>query len=484
MIIFVIFAVLTQVYIQNARREQEYLPRVFAQYIAHSEGYMRSSERYAELLTEVFVRYLQVSVHEDFAEDMWDYISREFVQKIPLQVVITDQDSIPYIWKGLNLPQNLSFEELEPEDRERLLHNLKQMTVVPLVDNLQITGYAFYSKPRGFEEFVKRFDQAVVVADKYKLPLFWHNLGVREQGSFDEQDEETKEYIMNAMLEMRELPLTSESDSLGFIYFTAPKSLSHIRNFVFLELLVAAGLVLMGTYGLFLLRRTEKDTLWIGLAKETAHQFGTPITSLLGWMDYLKDKESLDKSELSTIVGHMTTDLNHLAGVASRFGKVGSRNALQPYELHKLLQETVDYFSHRMPHLGARIEIHLISKIEGLYVNMDKELIKWTLENLIKNCVDAMTGKGGSIIVTASHKDPYVYVHIRDEGKGLPRSQWKKIFEPGVTTKTRGWGLGLSLAKRIVEEYHHGSIRVLESSINEGTTIEIKLYTKSTKDLL
>ena len=160
---------------------------------------------------------------------------------------------------------------------------------------------------------------------------------------------------------------------------------------------------------------------------------------------------------------------------------MGSITKLESYNLHQILFDTVEYFRHRMPHLGSRIDIHLISKIEDVEVLMDLELIKWTLENLIKNCVDAMTGKGGNIIITATQKDCFVYVHIRDEGKGIPRSQWKKIFDPGVTTKTRGWGLGLSLAKRIIEEYHEGRIRVLESAINEGTTIEIKLKASQQK---
>ena len=120
----------------------------------------------------------------------------------------------------------------------------------------------------------------------------------------------------------------------------------------------------------------------------------------------------------------------------------------------------------------------LISKVEGIKVLLDMELFKWTLENLIKNCVDAMSKNGGSIIVTATLKQPWIYIHIRDEGKGIPRGQWKRIFEPGVTTKTRGWGLGLSLAKRIIEEYHNGHIKVLQSTLGEGTTFEIKLPTQ------
>ncbi|HNQ43836.1 MAG TPA: HAMP domain-containing sensor histidine kinase, partial [Candidatus Cloacimonadota bacterium] len=255
-------------------------------------------------------------------------------------------------------------------------------------------------------------------------------------------------------------------------------SLSYIRYIIYLELFLALMVVFFGSYGLLLLRRTEKDTLWIGLAKETAHQFGTPITSMMGWIDYLSEKpaEGVTRPDMSKIVEFMRADLEHLRNIASRFGKVGSITKLAPQDLHQLLQDTVDYYRNRMPHLGSKIEIFLISKIEGVSVLMDKELIKWTLENLIKNCVDAMTGKGGSIIITATMKEPWVYVSIRDEGKGIPRSQWKKVFDPGVTSKTRGWGLGLSLAKRIIEEYHQGRIRILESTLGEGTTVEIKLH--------
>jgi signal transduction histidine kinase len=146
--------------------------------------------------------------------------------------------------------------------------------------------------------------------------------------------------------------------------------------------------------------------------------------------------------------------------------------------LHLILQEMVEYFRERLPHQGSRLDIHLISKIEGVKALVDPDLIKWTMENLIKNCIDAIGKKGGNIIITASQKHPWIYIHVMDEGKGIPRSMWKKIFDPGTTTKARGWGLGLSLAKRIIEEYHQGRIRVLESTVGEGTTFEIMLHTQ------
>jgi len=282
---------------------------------------------------------------------------------------------------------------------------------------------------------------------------------------------------------MTEIPLSNEADSLGYIYFTNPQSLSYIRYIIILELFLALMVVFFGSYGLLLLKRTEKDTLWVSLAKETAHQFGTPITSMMGWIDYMDQSptEGIERPNMEHILNFMRSDLEHLRNIASRFGKVGSITKLEPNDLHKILYDMVEYFRDRMPHLGSRIDIHLISKIEGIQVLMDPELIKWTLENLIKNCVDAMTGKGGNIILTATHKSPFIYVHIRDEGKGIPRNQWKKVFDAGVTTKARGWGLGLSLAKRIIEDYHGGRIRVVESALGEGTTFEIKLHTTESK---
>ena len=478
LVIFAAFAVLTQVLIQNAKREQEYVPRLFAQYIAYTDNYMRSSEKYAELLTEVFSRYIQISTHDFFAEDLWDYISREFTQKNPLPVVITDQDSIPSLWNRIGISQDSTYTELSEDSRLLIAKQMLKMEKIPIIDRGRLTGYAFFRKPISLEDFVKRIDQQIVVTNRHKTPLYWRNMGVSERGDFLDFSPQTRADLLSKMESMREIPLNDESDSLGFIYFTAPKSLTYIRSVVFLELFIAIFLVVMGSYGLLLLRRTERDTLWIGLAKETAHQFGTPITSMLGWIAYLREQpcDGASKEQLDKIIDYMTTDLDHLRNIASRFGKVGSQTKLVPCDLHTILSDATEYFRARMPHLGSRIDIYLISKIEGVQVMLDPELFKWTFENLIKNCVDAMIGKGGAIIITATLKEPWIYVLIRDEGKGIPRSQWKKIFEPGVTSKTRGWGLGLSLAKRIIEEYHQGHIRVLESTVSEGTTFEIRLY--------
>ncbi len=478
LIIFAFFAVYTQILIQNAKTEQEYVPRIFAQYIAYTEIYLKESEKNTQLLTEVITNYIQFTTKRNFQQELWNYISTEFMQDNPIPIIITDENSEPTIWNNIGISTDSTFYELSEVSRNRLIEMKNGMIETKLIEGDVLTGYAYYLKPKSFEEFIKKIDYSIIVTDRNKIPLFWRNVDIAENISYRNISRRDRAQLFLKTKSMTEIPLSNEADSLGFIYFTASNSLSQIRYIVMLELLIALLLITLGSYGLFLLKRTEKDTLWIGLAKETAHQFGTPITSLMGWIDYLKDHPGgfKSKEEFESIIGYMTTDLNHLRNIASRFGKVGSVTKLAPHDLHAILTDTVEYFSKRMPHLGSRIDIHLISKISNTKVMLDIELFKWTLENLIKNCVDAMSKKGGNIIITATRKENWIYIHIRDDGKGIPKSQWKLIFEPGVTTKTRGWGLGLSLAKRIIEEYHSGHIRVLESSINEGTTFEIKLH--------
>ena len=367
---------------------------------------------------------------------------------------------------------------MNPRQQKKLMDKISTMISVTIAYNKEVLGYAHFRKPVSFQQFIKKIDYSIVVTDQYKIPLYWRNMNIPENKSYSELTAVEQKQLNQKALGMYEIPISNDADSLGYAYFATSTSLSRIRYLVYLEFILMALIILFRFYGLMLLKRTEKDSLWVGLAKETAHQFGTPITSLMGWVDYLKTHPGgfHTEKEYEQFVEWMTADLEKLKTIASRFGKVGSTIKLVPEDLHGVLNEIVDYFRERLPHQGSRIQIHLISKINGIKVLMDVDLFRWTMENLIKNCIDTLGKKGGNIIITASSKDPWVYVHIMDEGKGIPRSMWKKIFDPGTTTKTRGWGLGLSLAKRIIEEYHQGKIRVIESTIGEGTTFEIMLH--------
>ncbi len=214
-------------------------------------------------------------------------------------------------------------------------------------------------------------------------------------------------------------------------------------------------------------KQGEQDRVWVGLAKETAHQLGTPISSLMGWIEHLRD-ENIDP----TIVEEMTRDLTQLMKFTDRFSKIGSDTPLAPANLNEVVGGVVRYFRGRMPR-SVSLNYDGLS-MAPVQANINIILFEWVIENMLKNSLDAMQGSG-ELTVSISVNDNDIEVDVKDTGRGIPKSSWRKIFEPGFTTKTRGWGLGLSLSRRIIEDYHHGRISVVESQIGVGTTIRIKL---------
>lgn len=474
------FGIYTQVLIKNAKRDAQFVPRLFAQYIAYTDSYLKTAEKNTQLLTEVLVEYLKSAGEYNYQEKMWNYLNTDFITKLNIPIIITDNKLVPTNWYRVNVPDSIPYYELAFKDKKMLLARLNIMMSIPITYKNEILGYAYFQQPISFQQFIKNIDYSIVVTDRNKIPLYWRNIDIPENMTYSELDIEQQKQMNARTKDMYEIPITNESDSLGFAFFTTSTSLARIPYLLYLEFVLMGIVLIFGLYGLMLLKRTEKDSLWVGLAKETAHQFGTPITSLMGWVDYLKAHPHgfENDTEYNQFIEWMTVDLEKLKTIASRFGKVGSSIKLIPCDLDKVLLEIVDYFQERLPHQSSKISLSYISKLENTKVPMDIDLIKWTMENLIKNCIDAIGKKGGNIIITASVKNPWVYIHVLDEGKGIQHSMWKKIFEPGTSSKNRGWGLGLSLAKRIIVEYHQGKIKVLDSAPGEGTTIEIMLHTK------
>ena len=210
----------------------------------------------------------------------------------------------------------------------------------------------------------------------------------------------------------------------------------------------------------------EQNKLWTGMAKETAHQIGTPLSSLIGWTEILRS-EDVDPSYLLEI----EKDILRLQTITERFSKIGSIPTLQKADIVK---ETVDSYEYLKTRSSKLIDFEIHAPEHPIFVNLNTQLYSWTIENLVKNAIDAMRGKGGlKVTITEGEKD--VKITVTDSGKGLPKSLFNKIFEPGFTSKKRGWGLGLSLAKRIIEDYHNGKIKVLHSEVNKGTTMQISL---------
>ena len=213
-------------------------------------------------------------------------------------------------------------------------------------------------------------------------------------------------------------------------------------------------------------KTADQNKLWTGMAKETAHQIGTPLSSLVGWTEILRS-EKVNPEYLVEI----EKDITRLQTITDRFSKIGSVPTL---EKTNIVQETIDSFEYLKARSSKLIDFEIVAPEKELFVNLNKQLYSWTIENLVKNAIDAMKGKGALKIVI-SHDDKYVKIAVKDTGKGISKQNFSSVFQPGFTTKKRGWGLGLSLAKRIIEDYHKGKIKVLNSEIGKGTTMQISL---------
>lgn len=214
-------------------------------------------------------------------------------------------------------------------------------------------------------------------------------------------------------------------------------------------------------------KQNEQNRVWVGLAKETAHQLGTPTSSLLGWIEYLRS-QPVDQMA----VDEMSKDLAHLLKIVDRFSKIGSETQLAPMNINEVVGDTVMYFRRRIPR-NVTLTYNGLA-MAPIRVSINAALFEWVIENLMKNSLDALQGQGAIEVVVGESGDS-VWVEVSDTGKGIVKSNWTRIFEPGFTTKTRGWGLGLSLSRRIIEEYHAGKIAVVRSEIGKGTTIRVTL---------
>ena len=251
------------------------------------------------------------------------------------------------------------------------------------------------------------------------------------------------------------------------IFYGRSNLLKSLYYSPYIQVLVITLFVLLGYIALGSSKQDEQNRVWIGLAKETAHQLGTPTSSLLGWIEYLRAQE-IDPSA----VEEMNKDLTHLMKIVDRFSKIGSETTLVPANINEVVGESVMYFRKRIPR-NVQLDYNGLA-IAPVQANINPALFEWVVENLMKNSLDALQGHG-TIEVRIASNDKQVMIDVRDTGKGIPKSNWKRIFEPGFTTKTRGWGLGLSLSRRIVEDYHAGRIAVVESEPGKGTTIRITL---------
>jgi two-component system, sporulation sensor kinase D len=267
--------------------------------------------------------------------------------------------------------------------------------------------------------------------------------------------------------------------SYWLVYYKDSLLLTQLKVFPYIQLSVIAIFLLVAYTAFSSSRKSEQNKVWVGLAKETAHQLGTPISSLMAWIELLKEKFN---AENDTLILEMENDVKRLEIVADRFSKIGSKPVLEEHLVYDVVKDFVDYFRVRV---SDRITFELTGN-QQLKAGLNIPLFDWVLENLLKNAVNAIEGKGSiKVEISGSTAKKLVYIDVTDTGKGIARSKFETVFQPGYTTRKRGWGLGLSLTKRMIENYHNGQIFVRDSELGKGTTFRILLkplkYDKQTK---
>ncbi|MBP1640936.1 MAG: integral rane sensor signal transduction histidine kinase [Bacteroidetes bacterium] len=303
----------------------------------------------------------------------------------------------------------------------------------------------------------------VVIADEHDNYITSRNITEPQEGVIQFRHA----YIDKFKKKHSPIEITISPTIRQFIYYDDSVLIKELAYFPYIQLGVIALFILLSFLAFASTKKAEQNQVWVGLSKETAHQLGTPISSLMAWSELLKGRYPQD-----ILLPEMGNDIMRLKTIAERFSKIGSKTELIPIPLNEALGNAIDYMRKR---ISNKVSIDVIDTTkEDSEISLNLPLFEWVIENLCKNAIDAMDGVG-KITITMSELSKHYAIDIHDTGKGITKSMHKMVFRPGFTTKKRGWGLGLSLAKRIVEEYHQGRIFVKQSEVGKGTTFRILL---------
>ena len=322
-----------------------------------------------------------------------------------------------------------------------------------------------------FDKIITQIQFPIIQSDALGNPQSWKNIPsdwmdpsvIKQSQDFMDQQNAPIELFFSD-------PVTGEKQLLGYLHFGDSHLIRQLLWLPYLEIGVICFFICLGIIGFTYIRKTENNNIWTGMAKETAHQLGTPVSALIGWTQRLKSHPD----EITDIIPEIEADVNRLEQVGNRFGKIGSSPKLNYVKVLELIKGVINYLNRRLPSNKLKIEIeHKISP--EIKVKANETLLSWAIENVIKNGLDSLRSNAGTVYVKISSERRGIHILIKDEGKGILKRNWKKVFQPGFTTKKHGWGFGLSLSYRIIKELHHGTIRILESSPDTGTTVEIHI---------
>ena len=321
-----------------------------------------------------------------------------------------------------------------------------------------------------FENIIKKVKFPIIQSDQDKNPQLWTNLPENI-----DSDGDRLQMILSMDKINEPIPLIFNDKSsgpitFGYLHYGDSRLIQKIQIWTYIELLSIGLFIFFGFIGFSFIRNSEKQHIWVGMSRETAHQLGTPVSALLGWLDNLKD----DSSNIEKIIPELESDIERLQQVSRRFSKMGSMPEMEYFDLSERVEKVLSYLNRRIPTLGKKVE--LVNDITpDIKIRANGTLISWAIENLIRNSIDCIDDESGLIRISMSQEEYKVKIRISDNGCGVPKKDWKNIFRPGFSTKKSGWGLGLSLCQRIINEVHNGEIYILDSNLDSGTVFEINI---------
>jgi signal transduction histidine kinase len=364
------------------------------------------------------------------------------------------------------------------QKREAMIANLYAKSLQYIANDESATGeYNFI-----FNEIITQIDFPIIATDKdFKSVSFYKNLDIDTTLPESQKQKILLEYAK----EMNEInpPIKvtfRDSIILNYVNYGQSALITQLKALPFFEIIIGGIFIFLGYLAFSYIKKNEQSNIWVGLSRETAHQLGTPLSSLMGWVELLKNTDPFS-AEYKNIIVETESDLEKLNKIATRFSKIGSMPKLETENLKEVISEAACYIQKRIPSLTdsqgrvtQKVSVE-INAPEEMHVKLNVDLFEWVIENLMKNALDAIDKDHGLIKFDIIEKDREILIDVTDNGKGIEKIYKKDVFRPGFSTKRRGWGLGLSLSKRIIDEYHKGKLTILESSPEKGTTFRIKL---------
>ena len=406
------------------------------------------------------------------------FLSKIIIGNTNIPVIHTTADQKIIDYRNVDLPANIDTSAYV----DSLFHSSKFQTYPPVeIDYVSGKNFIYYSDSKIFSELKQTLKDLVesfiseIVVNSASLPvvLVDENGQVIASGNINEELLSPiilKQTLAEMKTENTPIQLDLGDESKRTVYYKNSYILKQLKAFPFVQLFLFSILMLVAYVGFSSARNAEQNRVWVGLAKETAHQLGTPISSLSAWIDYMKEMPTDDSNNNAEFIKEVEKDVNRLTLIAERFSKIGSKADLEVRIVRPAIESAVHYMEKRS---SDKVKFTLEIEDEETEFAINEALFNWVIENLIKNALDAMEGVG-NIKVRVFKSSKNVIIDVIDSGKGIPKSKFETVFEPGFSTKKRGWGLGLSLVRRIVENYHQGKIYIKVSG-PEGTTFRMKL---------